>query len=211
MDDVKTIVIADDHPFVASGLASALNARDGFSVAGIATNGIEAIAMIKRLSPDCAVLDIHMPGANGIETLAEVRRWSPATRVVILTGSSNAATFRDLVELGAQGIFLKNENPQDICDGICTVACGGAARSAQVDQALASLGQAETLTARELEVLHGISRGMSNTQLADRLGVSPKTVDSHRTSLMRKLGVHTTATLLVRAMRDGLIDAGGLD
>lgn len=202
----KTVVIADDHAFTASGMRTAVAAMAGFSVVGVAANGIEAIALIKLHHPDCAVLDLSMPGANGLEVVMEAKRWSPQTRFAIITGNPSDALFVRLVEAGVRGIFLKSSPPEGICEGIRTIAGGGRVFAREVAERLGRAGEKPELTARELEVLHGVARGYSNSQIAGLLGVSPKTVDSHRTTLMRKMGVHSAAALLVRAMREGLID-----
>ena len=199
-----TVVIADDHAFTADGIAAALTEMAGFEVVGVAHNGIEAIMLIKMHRPDCAVLDLTMPGANGLEVFIEARRWSPQTRTAIVTGNPSPAMFAQLVESGIDGIFLKNAAPETICAGIRDMARGKRVIAAEIRTAI---GAGKTgLTAREIEVLHGIARGLSNAQIAEALGISPKTIDSHRTTLMRKMGVHSTATLLVRALKDGLID-----
>lgn len=187
-------------------MASAFEATGGVEVVGIASNGIEAIAMIKAHAPDCAVLDLTMPGANGLEVFLEARRWSPETRFALVTGNFLPGVFRELAEAGAHGIFMKNEPAADICEGVLAVASGETRMSDAVASALAEGEVREKLTARELEILQGVARGLSNNQMAERFAISAKTIDSHRTSLMRKLGVHSTAALLVRAMRLGLID-----
>jgi DNA-binding NarL/FixJ family response regulator len=201
-----TIVIADDHAVTAAGISSVLAEIAGFDVVGIAGNGIDAIMLIKKHRPDCAVLDLTMPGANGLEVLIEGRRWSPRTRMAIVTGSPSPAIFAQLIEAGVDGIFLKTAAPEEICAGIRDIANGKRVISPDIARAVKAAGGTAGLTAREIEVLHGIARGLSNAQIGEALGVSPKTVDSHRTTLMRKMGVHSSATLLVRALRDGLID-----
>jgi DNA-binding NarL/FixJ family response regulator len=178
----------------------------GFEVVGVAHNGIEAIMLIKKHRPDCAVLDLTMPGANGLEVLIEARRWSPQTRTAIITGNPSPAVFSQLIEAGVDGIFLKNCAPEIICKGIGDIVQGKRVFTREVMGAIKAADAGPGLTVRETEVLHGIARGLSNAQIGETLGISPKTVDSHRTTLMRKMGVHSTATLLVRALRDGLID-----
>lgn len=201
----KTIVVADDHAITAQGLAAALDARKDCKVVAIANNGIEAISLIRQHTPDCAVLDLEMPGANGFEVLMECKRWVPHVRIMVITGAALSAKFFQLQKAGACGIFSKTETPEVICQGIYDVACGKQAFGAEVKKYLESVQEAQKLTARELEVLIGLSRGLSNQGIADRLGISPKTIDSHRTTLMRKMGVRSTASLMVRSMRDGLI------
>ena len=202
----KSVVIAEDHAFTAAGLCAALGEMGVFDIVGVAANGIEAISLIKQTRPDCAILDVSMPGANGLEVLIEARRWSPATRVAIVTGSPSPQILGQLVEAGVDGIFLKNSAPETICAGIRAISAGEKVIPAEVAGAVGKAGTGAGLTAREIEVLHAIARGLSNAQIGEALGVSAKTVDSHRTTLMRKMGVHSTASLLVLALRDGLID-----
>lgn len=200
----KSFVIADDHALIVSGISNALESFGPCKVLATASNGIEAIALIKRHAPDCAVLDLDMPGANGVEVSLECRRWAPDTRIAVLTGTDNSAKFTQLQDAGVNGIFSKNADPGTLCQGIYDVACGKQVYSPEINQILQDAEEPEKLTARELEVLIGLSKGLSNQGIAERLFVSPKTVDSHRTSLMRKMNVNSTASLLVKAMRGGL-------
>jgi DNA-binding NarL/FixJ family response regulator len=205
-DIATSIVIADDHALTVDGTRSVVEAMHGFEVVGVASNGIEAISQIKRLSPDCAVLDLVMPGASGLEVLFEARRWSPATKIAIVTGSPSPKTLRQLIDAGAAGIFLKTGPVEEFRAGLRDIAAGKSVISPDADRYIAEHQAHESLSNREIEVLQSIARGLSNNGIAERLGISPKTVDNHRTNLMRKLDVHSTATLLVRAIRDGLID-----
>ena len=204
-------MIADDHAFIVEGMAAMLENTHGFEIAGRAANGIEAIALIKRLQPDCALLDLSMPGANGLETFLEARRWSPDTRFAIVTGNPSPAIFAQLVDAGVSGIFLKSADPGDICEGVAEICRGRKVLPPEISRVLQAETAGSEMTAREIEVLQAIARGKSNNQIAEHLGVSPKTVDTHRTNLMKKLGVHSTATLLVKAMKDGLIDITGTE
>tara|TARA_R110000787_G_scaffold280905_1_gene391908 strand:- start:12665 stop:13282 length:618 start_codon:yes stop_codon:yes gene_type:complete len=202
----KTIVIADDHPFTAEGMQTEINSVQEFEVVGVAPNGIEAIAMIKRLKPDGALLDLSMPGANGLEVFIEAKRWSPATRFAIITGISAASLFARLSDAGIDGLFIKNSPPEEIILGIAKIVSGERVISPEAQKIIDETKQGQQFSKRELEVLQSLARGQSNKQIADTLGISPKTIDSHRTNLLRKMNVNTTAALLVRAMRDGLIE-----
>ena len=205
------VVIADDHPLSLGGLSDALGARDGIEIVGRAGNGINAIALIRSLKPDCAVLDLTMPGATGLEVVLEVRRWSLDTRFVVVTGTGTPSVLQEIRRAEVPGIFLKNAPVDEICDGILAVAAGQTVISDSAQRILQTAEDANSLTARELQVLQAIARGMTNQSASQALGISSKTIDSHRTNLMRKLGVRSTATLLVRAMRDGLIDVSDID
>ena len=201
-----TILIADDHALTAQGTRAAIESMFDFEVVGMVSNGIEAIAAIKRHKPDCALLDLIMPGATGLEVMIEAQRWSPQTRVAVITGSPSTGSLQQLVERGAEGIFLKSAPIEELCDGLRDIASGRRVVGAGAEEILARSRGTGELSRREIEVLHCIARGLSNSGIADHLCISPKTVDSHRTNLMRKLNVNSTATLLVQAMRDGLID-----
>lgn len=195
-----TVVIADDHPLTVTGTRAAIATVLEFEIVGTAANGIEAIAVIKKFKPDCAVIDLSMPGANGIEVAIESRRWSPLTRIAIVTGIPSVSLRRQALEVGVDAVFAKSLPVEELCRGLLAVAAGRKIHASDAETTLPGLSP------REVETLHAIARGLSNAQIGERLGVSAKTVDSHRTSLMRKFGVHSTATLLVKAMRDGLID-----
>ncbi|WP_299026456.1 response regulator transcription factor [uncultured Sulfitobacter sp.] len=205
------VLVADDHPFLADGLASAINTLQGFETVGIARNGVEAIAHLRSLRPDCAVIDFAMPGANGLEVLLEFKRWAPHTRVMVLTGNQNPETLHALFDAGPDALIAKSASSERILKALEDIADGG-----QVfDPALLAVAQkyieTPALSPREAEVLHAIARGQSNADAALSLGLSPKTVDGHRTKLMRKLGVHSTARLILVAVRDGLIDPSSVE
>lgn len=202
----KTVIIADDHPFTIEGMEAAIKKTRELVVIGRAANGIEAISIIKRLKPDCAVLDLSMPGANGLEVFQEAKRWSPETRFAIVTGISAASIFHRLYDAGIDGLFVKNAPPESISAGILQVANGARVISPEAMTAIKDSQENAALTEREIEVLKAIAQGQTNRQIADSLSVSPKTVDSHRTNLLRKMNVNSTASLLVAAMRMGIID-----
>jgi DNA-binding NarL/FixJ family response regulator len=179
-----------------------------FEVLGQATNGIQAISMIKRHQPDVALLDLTMPGANGLEVFAEAQRWSPQTRSIVLTGTVRPALLEELERANVGGLLLKSASQDELHATIEKVAAG----EQHISQSAAALYRnndgGRRLSPREFEVLHAIARGMSTPQIADFLNISPKTVDSHRTNLLTKMNVHSTVALIVAAMREGIIDLG---
>lgn len=203
---VKTVIIADDHPFSAEGMSRAIQTVPNIHVVGIVTNGIDAISEIKRKTPNGALLDLSMPGANGLEVFMEARRWSPLTRFAIITGRSAAPLFKKIYESGIHGLFVKNEPPEEICAGIIHMLKGKRFISQEAQTLIAKAKENTDLSKREYQVLQGLARGQTNRELGDILGVSPKTVDTHRTNLLRKMEVSSTASLLVSAMRKGMID-----
>jgi len=206
----KRVLIADDHQFVSWGIAKALAALEDVDIVGLARNGIEAIAEIRRSSPDCAILDYNMPGANGLEVFIESRRWSPRTRFILVTGSSTPETLAALVDNGIHGVCLKDATETEIIGIVRRVLDGETAIGASAARLLAAPSRTVPLTDRELAVLQALARGHTNASAAESLGISPKTVDSHRTSLMRKFSVSSIASLLVAAVRAGLVDPSSI-
>lgn len=192
------VLIADDHGFTLAGMEAALSAHGGFDVVGTAQGGLDTIAQGRRLRPDLAVLDFAMPDATGLEVFLELRRWTPDTRCAVVTGVTEAETLRQIVEAGVHGLFQKGDDPDEIVAGLVRVAGG-----ARVVPDGLEAGDETKLSGREIEVLMGISRGQSNREIADSLSISPKTVETHRASLMRKFEVHSTAALVVAAVRSG--------
>jgi len=201
-----SIIIADDHPFTVEGMEAAIENVPNLTVVGKALNGIDAISLIKRAQPDCALLDLSMPGANGLEVFTEAKQWSPRTLFVIITGISAASLFQNLYEAGIDGMFVKNTSPEDITAGIVKVCQGERVICEEAMSAIEMAQENEKLSKREHEVLLALSRGLSNKEIAVYLGVSPKTIDSHRTNLLRKMKVNTTAALLVTAIKNGVLD-----
>lgn len=187
-------------------MAQVLRDHGSFDVVATTTSGLEAIVLARRLHPDLLVLDFSMPDANGLEVFLEVLRWSPQTRTAIVTGTRNTDLLRQLRDAGVHGLFLKSSDPALLCAGFLRVTAGETVLCPICDAQLQGARAPQNLSRRELEVLGCIAKGLTNAKSAERLGISPKTVDSHRTTLMRKLGVNSTASLVIRAVQDGLID-----
>lgn len=200
-----TVLIADDHPLVLNSIRTMIGAMEGMEVVAEAGNGLEVVSEARRTRPDLAIIDINMPHANGIDAFIELKRWSPKTRVVVLTGISANSLFAALLDAGVDGLFLKSGQPEALEAGIRKVIKGGRAIADEV-RAIVEQVKTVTLTKRELQVLQAIARGETNVRMADRMNLSPKTVDTHRTNLMRKLGVNSAASLLTEALRAGLIE-----
>lgn len=202
----KTVIIADDHPFTVEGMEALISSIGGLKVIGTADNGIKTIALVKKLKPDIALLDMSMPGMNGLEVFQEAKRMSPKTKFIVITGVSAGVIFKQLYEAGIDGLFIKNSSLKKISNGIEKIAQGQRIISHAAMEIIKTAEDKKDLTKREIDVLKQLVRGLNNREIADILGVSPKTVDSHRMSLLRKLNVNTTAALLVSAIRLGLID-----
>ena len=200
-----SIIIADDHPFTAEGMEAVITSIPELHVVGKAFNGIDAISLIKREQPDCALLDLSMPGANGLEVFQEAKRWAPNTRFAIITGISAASLFRNLYEAGIDGLFVKNTQPEVITSGVLKICKGERVISKEAMTAIEAAQEDQKLSRREVEVLNALSKGLNNREIGEQLNLSPKTIDSHRTNLLKKMHVHSTAALLVKAIKSGIL------
>lgn len=200
------VVIADDHALVRNAVRPLLEAIAGVEVIGEADNGIAAIALARSLKPDLLVLDVSMPHAGGMVVIEEVRRWSPATRVAVLTGIGATGTLSQLLDSGAAGVLLKTCEPDELEEGFRTLVGGGSYVARSLRSAVPAGGVVGQLTARERQILSLAAKGRTNADIAGLLNISQKTVDNHRTNLMRKLDVHSIAELVALAAREGLLD-----
>ena len=211
---MTTIVLADDHQIVRQGLRALLEAEPEFSVTGEASDGLEVAALVEQLEPDVLLLDIKMPGLNGLEVTRQVRRRTPNTNVVILSMYANEAYVMEALRNGAVGYVLKGASAADLVQAVKDVAEGRRylspplserAIEAYVQKAVASTPAAlETLTDREREVLHFVVEGYKNSEIATKLEISPRTAETHRARMMRKLDLHTQADLMRFAIQLGL-------
>jgi DNA-binding NarL/FixJ family response regulator len=198
-------LIADDHAIVRSALRSLLEGIENVDIVGEADDGLSAIALAKKLQPDLLLLDVMMPGANGIAVVGEVKRWSPATRVVVVTGVTAEGTLRQFRDSVA-GMMLKSCAPQELDYGLRRIMAGESYISEPLRQLLAEPSGAVQLTMRERQVLALIAQGQSNAEIAHVLNLSAKTADNHRTNIMRKLDIHSTAELVAFAFRQGMAE-----
>lgn len=211
---MTTIVLADDHQIVRQGLRALLEAEPEFSVTGEASDGLEVAALVEQLEPDVLLLDIKMPGLNGLEITRQVRRRTPNTNVVILSMYASEAYVMEALRNGAVGYVLKGASAADLVQAVKDVAEGRRylspplserAIEAYVQKAVASTPAAlETLTDREREVLHFVVEGYKNSEIATKLEISPRTAETHRARMMRKLDLHTQADLMRFAIQLGL-------
>lgn len=202
----RSAIIADDHEIVRAALRGILNEIHDLDVVAEADNGIETIALVKAHRPSLLLLDAAMPLARGVEVFADAKRWSPETRVAVVTGFTSTAMLADWMAAGIDGLFLKSCPPEEMKRGFETILAGGQFVAQAVSEKLAEAATGADITAREREVLSLIASGEQNARIAERLSISPKTVEKHRASLMAKLGVNSVAGLLVHALREGLLD-----
>lgn len=209
------VLVADDHTIVRSGIRHVLESEQDFEVVGEAGSGTEAISLATSLQPDVVLLDISMPDLSGLEVAARLRG-SSTTRVLILSMHNNAEYVLESVRAGAHGYLLKDTAATELRTAIRTVCRGESYFSPPVASRLTAAvrGEHETrrsaldqLTGREREVLVGIARGWTNKEIASELGISHRTVETHRESLMRKLQIRTVAELTRFAVGAGIIQA----
>jgi DNA-binding NarL/FixJ family response regulator len=206
------ILIADDHGIVRSGLRMLIDRQADMSVVAEAKDGIDALEMAQAEHPDVAVLDVSMPRMTGLQAAREIRSHSPATRVLMLSMHDDERYFFEGLEAGASGYVLKRAADTDLIDAVRTVAAG---RTFLSDEAQASLmrewqeGRSKPespLTPRELEVVKLIAEAFTNKQIAETLKLSEKTVESHRSNLLTKLGMRDRVELVRYAIKSGLVE-----
>ena len=212
---MHSVLIADDHGIVREGLRRLLDAEEDLSVCGEASDGREVLEMVQRLKPDCVVLDITMPRLGGLETLERIRRKHAHTRVVLLSVHGDPPFIQSAVSLGADGYVLKHGRASEVLTAVRAVLSGGNYFSPPVAKEIVeqlrdpnkdATEPFSLLSSREREVLHHIAEGLSAKEVASELGISTKTVEAHRTSLMRKIGVRKATELVRYALKHGLIE-----
>ncbi len=209
------VLVADDHAVVREGIRTVLEAMEGFRVVAEATNGEEALALIEEHDPDVAILDITMPRLSGIDVLQKLRDRPARTNVLILSMHDHPEYVLGAVRAGADGYLLKSAGPAEVRDAVRAVAEGREAFSTRVTQQLSSAlrdeaaressrDRLEQLTPREREVLTRVAAGRTSREIAEEFGISHRTVETHRESIMRKLRIRTVAGLTRFAMEAGI-------
>lgn len=209
------IVLADDHHVVREGLRALLETEPDFSIVGEAADGLATVDLVERLKPDVLVADLMMPALSGLEVARQVALRSPTTRVVILSMYANEPYVLEALRNGAAGYVLKDSTGADLVQAVRQVLTGdrylspplsARAIEAYVQKAeVGSLNIYETLTTREREILHLAAQGCSNAEVATRLSISPRTAETHRANMMRKLGLRTQVDLVRYALRRGIL------
>ena len=198
------VVIVDDHSLVRDGLRARLSVVPGLQVVGEAASGEQALALAAADPPDLMLVDVGMRGMNGIELATALRERHPQIRVLMLSMYDNREYVLSAIRAGARGYVLKESPTEEIIAAISAVWAGGNYYSAQVSSLVAQSGRmASPLTAREHEVLLLLAHGRSNKLVARHLDISVRTVETHRLSLRRKLGVDSASDLLKIALANG--------
>ena len=211
------ILLVDDHTILRAGLKMMLNAQPDMDVVGEAHEGRQAIQEVQRLRPDIVLMDITMPDMNGIEATRQIKKILPDVKVLVLTMHENDEYVFQALRAGAAGYILKEAADTDLISALRVVQNGNfylspTAQSVMVGDYLQRVHAGEekdsysSLTEREREILKLVAEGYTNNQMAERLVISPKTVDTHRTHIMDKLNLHSRAELVKYAMRRGILE-----
>ena len=207
-----TVVLGDDHPLVRQGVRRLLE-REEFAILGEASDGLEVIDLAARFHPDVILLDLSMPTLSGIGAIPEIAKVSPLTKVIVLTMHTEEHYILEALRAGVKGCVSKTQAPEHLLQAIREVCRGGVYLSPSVSGVVVQgyLAKSEQpydpLTNRERQVLQLIAEGKTTKEVAVILRVSVKTAESHRSSLMSKLDIHSTAELVRYAIRRGLVEA----
>lgn len=211
------IILVDDHALFRSGLRGLLDRLDGCRVVGEASDGAEFLAMLPSTDADVVFMDISMPVMNGAEATERALQLRPGLRIITLSMFGDENYYARMVDAGACGFLLKDSDIEEVAEAIGTVMNGGSYFSPALQSSLgvsgttaagdgAADGSPDGLSSREIEILVGVCRGLSNQEIADELFISKRTVDKHRANIMEKTGCRNTAGLVVYAIRNRLID-----
>ena len=206
-----SVVLADDHPMIRQGVRSLLE-REDFVVLGEAANGLDAVRLAEQHRPDVMVLDVAMPTLNGIGAVTEIARVSPRTKVVLLTMHTDEHHILEALRAGVKACVSKSQAPEYLVQAIREVCAGGVYLSPGVSGVVVqgflagTEAPSERLTSRERQVLQLVAEGKTTKEIAVILGVTVKTAESHRSTLMAKLDMHSAAELVRYAIRRGLVE-----
>ncbi|RDC55291.1 DNA-binding response regulator [Pedobacter chinensis] len=207
MDKIKVLVV-DDHPMVLEGMQAMLSQIDFVFIAGLARNAYQAMELIKADMPDILITDISMPEIGGVELAAKLRKEYPVIKIIAMSTFNERSLISQMVQQGASGYLLKSASREQIEEAIITVNGNKLYMSLELELSKKEqdeMGKVPMLTSREKEVLSLIAEGFTNSQIAEKLFVSPYTVDSHRKNLLTKFDVNNTAGLIKLAAKHGLV------
>jgi DNA-binding NarL/FixJ family response regulator len=209
------IILADDHQVVRKGLKALLTSESEFDVVGEANDGLEAMQLTERLQPDVLILDLMMAGINGLEVTRQLNKKFPKIGIVILSMHSNEAYVLESLRSGARAYVLKESPPEELVHAVKEVFAGrrylSNPLSERAIEAYTNASEAKNidpydqLTTREREILQLTAQGKTNVEIAERLYISPRTVETHRTNLMRKLELHNHSQLIQFAIQHNII------
>jgi two-component system, NarL family, nitrate/nitrite response regulator NarL len=209
------LLLVDDHPIVREGIKSALAKRKKIVIVGEASTGEEAMVKAKKSLPDIILMDINMPGMSGLEASRRLRKLVPESKILALTMHENREYILEMSQLGARGYVFKDSSPSELYHAIEVIHHGEFFFSPRASQQLlkaflkgeqrATGGESIDLSPREKDVLQRIAEGLRTKEIADRLGVTDRTIETYRRRLMNKLSAHSAAELIKSAIARGLV------
>jgi DNA-binding NarL/FixJ family response regulator len=212
------ILVADDHEVVRRGVCALLRTRPDWEICGEAADGREALEKAQQLKPDIVVLDLGMPNLNGLETMRQILKAHPETRILILTLHDSDQFIREVLRAGARGFLLKSDAARDLITAIDSLQhhrTHFTSRAAAIllsgylnghGSATDTVPAGDPLTPREREVVQLIAEGKATKEVAAMLSMSVKTAETHRSNIMRKLGLHSASELVLYAVRNNIVD-----
>ena len=200
------ILVADDHAIVRIGLASLLGMQDGFEVVGDAEDGAAAVAKALELKPDVVIMDLMMPKKDGASATAEIHTALPATKILILTTFGTSDGIANALNAGATGALMKNSPNAKLVEFIRAIASGKRAVSEEVERLMEEDPPAKTLTPRQMEILEGMTRGLTNQDIATELGIREDRVKGHINTIFEKLGAANRTEAVAIAFRKHLLE-----
>jgi len=207
MNSVSTvrILVVDDHFIVRMGLVALINTEPGLTVVGEADSGEQAVRLFESLHPDLVLMDLRMPGTSGPEATRHIRQLAAHARVLMLSAFDGDEDIHAALEAGAQGYVLKSATGDDLIPAIHAVAAGRRWIPREVATRLKTRNTYEQLTAREIDVLHQLARGLANKEIADKLGISEYTTKDHLKSILAKLRAADRTQAVTAALQRGII------
>ena len=214
------ILLADDHDVVREGIRKLLEGQPHWVVCGEAVNGRQAVALCKEMKPDIAMLDISMPELNGVDAATQILKVSPATEILVLTMHESEQLVRDMLATGVRGYLLKSDPARNIIEAVASLAVHRPYFNMRVSETILtgylsavakgtpSTGKraGEPLTGREREILQLLAEGRSNKEIARRLAIGVKTVETHRSAIMRKINANSIVDVVRFAIRNHIVE-----
>lgn len=211
MKKIKVLLV-DDHQIIIDGIKSLLQSAENIQVVATANDGSEALDTLKLLTVDVVLMDIDMPRLNGIEATRQINDKYNDVKIIMLTMHNESAMIKNLIEIGAHGYLLKNSSKEELLNAIYKVAEGENYFSSEVTLSLLNKEKSKTaeiqidFTQREIEIIKLLADGLTNKEIGSKLFISHRTVDTHRTNIMKKVSVNNVAGLISFAIKNGLVD-----